>query len=148
MNNKGIPSILKERGKVFCCCIECQYKEDRLLFVCPIAGRSLYVTDKYKKSVIGITMEGDKRWECTYHGLKNPRGIAVYNNRIYVAGCRSHSVVLMNTDGEIIGDIIIEGISFPNKICLSPRADRLLVTQFQGTLIDIERNTVKIYRLD
>ena len=108
----------------------------------------MYVTDKYKKSVIAITMDGDKRWECTYHGLKNPRGIAVYSNRVYVAGCRSHSVVLLNTDGEIIGDIIIEGISFPNKICLSPRADRLLVTQFQGTLIDIERNTVKIYRLD
>ncbi|XP_045171868.2 uncharacterized protein LOC123533941 isoform X2 [Mercenaria mercenaria] len=112
------------------------------------AGRHLYVTDKYKKSVIGITMEGEKRWECSYQGLKNPRGICAVGNRIYVAGCRSHTVVLLSTDGEIIGDVIIEGISFPNKICLSPHADRLLVTQFQGTLIDIERNTVKIYRLD
>ncbi|XP_060586824.1 transcription intermediary factor 1-alpha-like [Ruditapes philippinarum] len=112
------------------------------------AGRHLFVTDKYKKSVIGLTMEGEKRWECSYSGLKNPRGICVVGNRIYVAGCRSHSVVLLSTDGEIIGDVIVEGISFPNKICLSPHNDRLLVTQFQGTLIDIERNTVKIYRLD
>jgi len=56
--------------------------------------------------------------------------------------------MLLTTDGEVVCDVITEGISFPNKICLSPHADRLLVTQFQGTLIDIERNTVKIYRLE
>ncbi|WAR01468.1 TRI45-like protein [Mya arenaria] len=112
------------------------------------AGRNLFVSDKYKKSVIGLTMDGEKRWECSYHGLKNPRGICVVGPRVYVAGCRSHSVVLLSTEGEIVGEVIVEGISFPNKICLSPHADRLLVTQFQGTLIDIERNTVKIFRLD
>ncbi|KAL4223191.1 hypothetical protein ACF0H5_016663 [Mactra antiquata] len=112
------------------------------------SGRNLFVSDKYKKSIICISLDGEKRWECAYQGLKNPRGIAIVGTRIYVAGCRSHSVVLLSTDGEIMGEIIVEGISFPNKICLSPHADRLLVTQFQGTLIDIERNTVKIYRLD
>jgi len=56
--------------------------------------------------------------------------------------------MLLTTDGEVVCDVITEGISFPNKICLSSHADRLLVTQFQGTLIDIERNTVKIYRLE
>lgn len=59
-----------------------------------------------------------------------------------------YSVALLTTDGEIAGEVVVEGVSFPNKICLSPHADRLLVTQFQGTLIDIERNTVKIYRID
>ncbi|KAL3857538.1 hypothetical protein ACJMK2_012193 [Sinanodonta woodiana] len=112
------------------------------------AGRNLYVTDKYRKSVISLTSEGDKRWELNYSMLKNPRGIAVHGNRVFVAGSRSHNILLMTTEGEIIGDIILEGITFPNKICLTSTADRLLVTQYQGTLIDTERNSVKVFRLD
>jgi len=61
-----------------------------VIYIHSFAGRQLFVTDKYKKSVIGLTMDGEKRWEISYHGLKNPRGICVVGARLYVAGCRSH----------------------------------------------------------
>ena len=107
----------------------------------------LYVTDRYKKTVIALTTQGEKLWEIRYDGLKMPKGIALHGNRLFVAGCKSHNILMINTDGEILGDIIVEGVSNPHKIVLAPGSDRLIVTQYAVTLIDVERNTIKVFSL-
>ena len=108
---------------------------------------SMYVTDRYKKTVIAVSTQGEKLWEIRYDGLKQPKGICLHGNRLFVAGCKSHNIIMVNTDGEILGDVIIEGVSNPHKILLAPGSDKLLVTQYAMTLIDVERNTVKVFSL-
>ena len=108
---------------------------------------SMYVTDRYKKTVIAVSTQGEKLWEIRYDGLKQPKGICLHGNRLFVAGCKSHNIIMINTDGEILGDVIIEGVSNPHKILLAPGSDKLLVTQYAMTLIDVERNTVKVFSL-
>lgn len=107
----------------------------------------MYVTDRYKKTVIAITTQGEKLWEIRYDGLKMPKGIALHGNRLFVAGNRSHNILMVNTDGEIMGDVIVDGVSNPHKIVLKPGARQILVTQYNMTLIDVERNTIKIFSL-
>lgn len=110
-------------------------------------GSNLFVTDRYKKSVLSLTLKGEKRWEIRYHHLKGPRGVAVHGTRLFVAGNRSHNVLEMSTEGQIIGAIIIDGISNPHKLCVSPGGDRVLVTQQHMTLSKVEKNTVKIFKI-
>lgn len=110
--------------------------------------RNIYVTDRYRKSISCITALGEKRWEIRYDNLKVPRGIAVYGSKVFVAGCRSHTIVQLNIDGDILGDIISEGISYPTKIVVHPNGENILVTQHQATLIDVEKNMVKIFSLN
>ena len=107
----------------------------------------MYVTDRYKKTVIAVSTQGDKLWEIRYDGLKQPKGICLHGNRLFVAGCKSHNIIMINTDGEILGDVIVEGVSNPHKLLLAPGSDKLLVTQYAMTLIDVERNTVKVFSL-
>lgn len=110
-------------------------------------GSNLFVTDRYKKSVLSLTLKGEKRWEIRYHHLKGPRGVAVHGTRLFVAGNRSHNVLEMSTEGQIMGAIIIDGISNPHKLCVSPGGDRVLVTQQHMTLSKVEKNTVKIFKI-
>lgn len=112
------------------------------------ATKNIYVTDRYRKSISCLTSLGEKRWEIRYDNLKGPRGIAVYGSKVFVAGCRSHTVVQLNIDGDILGDVISEGISYPTKIVVHPNGENMLVTQQQSSLIDIEKNMVKIYSLN
>ncbi|KAK3592638.1 hypothetical protein CHS0354_034714 [Potamilus streckersoni] len=107
----------------------------------------MYVTDRYKKSVTALTTLGDKLWEVKYDGLKMPKGIALHGTRLFVAGCKSHNVMMISTDGQIMGEVVVEGVSNPHKLVLSPGSDKLLVTQYAMTLIDVEKNTVKIFSL-
>ena len=107
----------------------------------------MYVTDRYKKTVIAITTQGEKLWEIRYDGLKIPKGITLHGNRLFVAGNKSHNVLALSTDGEILGDVITEGVASPHKLVLMPGSDRLLVTQYNMTLIDTERNTVKVFHV-
>lgn len=107
----------------------------------------LYVTDRYKKTIIALTTQGEKLWEVRYDGLKLPKGIALHGNRLLVAGNKSHNVLMLTTDGEILGSVIVGEVSNPNKIAFSPRSDRLLVSQYSMTLIAGERNTVKVFTL-
>ncbi|XP_062584819.1 E3 ubiquitin/ISG15 ligase TRIM25-like [Saccostrea cucullata] len=110
-------------------------------------GKNLYVTDKYKKSVISLTTKGEKRWEVRYHHLKGARGVVVHGTRVFVAGNRSHNILEMSTEGEVIGAIVIDGVNNPHKLCVSPGGDRLLVTQHHLTLPKVEKNIVKIFKL-
>lgn len=112
------------------------------------ATKNIYVTDRYRKSISCITALGEKRWEIRYDNLKVPRGIAVYGSKVFVAGCRSHTVVQLNIDGDILGDIVSEGISYPTKVVVHPNGENILVTQHQSTLIDVEKNMVKIFSLN
>lgn len=107
----------------------------------------MYVTDRYKKTVIALTTQGEKLWEIRYDGLKMPKGIALHGNRLFVAGNKSHNILMINTEGEIMGDVIVEGVNNPHKIVLTPNSDRLLVSQYNMTLIDVERNTIKVFTL-
>ncbi|XP_060586864.1 E3 ubiquitin-protein ligase TRIM56-like [Ruditapes philippinarum] len=107
----------------------------------------MYVTDRYKKTVIALTTQGEKLWEIRYDGLKLPKGIALHGNRLFVAGNKSHNILMVNTEGEIMGDVIVEGVNNPHKIVLTPNSDKLLVSQYNMTLIDVERNTVKVFSL-
>ncbi|WAR01467.1 TRI13-like protein [Mya arenaria] len=107
----------------------------------------MYVTDRYKKTVIALTTQGEKLWEVRYDGLKMPKGITLHGNRLFVAGNKSHNVIAINTDGEILGDVIADGVSNPHKLVLVPGSDRLLVTQYNMTLIDVERNTIKVFAI-
>jgi DNA-binding beta-propeller fold protein YncE len=110
------------------------------------SGKNLYVTDKYRRSVIAITSSGEKRWEFQDEDtLKNPKGIAVLGTRVYVAGNKSHNVLLMTTDGDVIGNIISDGISYPHKISLHSDGDYLMVTQYQSSLVDVEKNMIKVF---
>lgn len=110
-------------------------------------GCNLFVSDKYKKSVISLTVKGEKRWEVRYHHLKGPRGVAVFGTRLFVAGNRSHNILEMSTEGEVIGAIVIDGISNPHKLAVSPGGERILVTQQHMTLSKAEKNIVKIFRI-
>ena len=110
-------------------------------------AKCMYVTDRYKKTVIALTTHGEKLWEIRYDGLKFPKGIALHGNRLFIAGNKSHNILMVNTEGEIMGDVIVEGLSNPHKIVLTPRSDKLLVSQYNMTLIDVERNTVKLFSL-
>lgn len=107
----------------------------------------MYVTDRYKKTVLAITTQGEKLWEIRYDGLKLPKGIALHGNRLFVAGNKSHNILMATTDGEIMGDVIVDGVSNPQKIVLTPGSDKLLVSQYNMTLIDVERNTIKVFSL-
>jgi len=64
-----------------------------------------------------------------------------------VAGNKSHNILMLTTDGEIIGSVIVDDVSNPNKITLAPGADRMFVSQYSVTLIDGERNLVKVFTL-
>lgn len=110
-------------------------------------GHNLFVTDKYKKSVISMTTKGEKRWEVKYHHLKGPRGVAVHGTRLFVAGNRSHNIMEISTEGEINGAIVIDGVNNPHALCVSPGGDRLLVTQYHLTLSKTEKNMVKIFKV-
>ena len=112
------------------------------------ATKNIYVTDRYRKSISCITALGEKRWAIRYDNLKVPRGIAVYGSKVFVAGCHSHTVVQLNIDGDILGDIVSEGISYPTKVVVHPNGENILVTQHQSTLIDVEKNMVKIFSLN
>ncbi|XP_061166535.1 tripartite motif-containing protein 55-like [Saccostrea echinata] len=132
--------------------IICKDQEDHDLFSFPDyiamdkSAKNLFVTDKYKGSVIAVTTSGEKRWEFRDEGLlKNPKGIAVLGTRVYVAGCKSHNVLLMTTDGDVIGNMISDGISNPHKIALHSDGDHLMVTQYQSTLVDVEKNMIKVF---
>lgn len=107
----------------------------------------MYITDRYKKTVIALTTQGEKLWEIRYDGLKMPKGIALHGNRLFVAGNKSHNILMVNTEGEIMGDVIVDGVSNPHKIVLTPSSDKLLVSQYNMTLIDVERNTIKVFTL-
>lgn len=108
---------------------------------------NMYVTDRYKKTVVALTTQGEKLWEIRYDGLKLPKGIALHGNRLFVAGNRSHNVLVVNMDGEVLGDVVIDDLANPNKIALSPGSDKLFVSQYSMTLIDVERNTIKVFTL-
>lgn len=71
------------------------------------AAGCLYVTDRYKKTVVALTTQGEKLWEVRYDGLKLPKGIALHGNRLFVAGNKSHNVLMITTDGEIMGNVIV-----------------------------------------
>ncbi|CAG2225037.1 TRIM56 [Mytilus edulis] len=110
-------------------------------------GETLYVTDRYKKSVISVTVRGEKRWELKPHSLKAPRGITVHGTRVYIAGSRSHNICAITTMGEMLGDVIKQNLSSPHKVCLNSQGDTMLVTQHAVTLIPVEKNTVKLFKL-
>ncbi|XP_063396374.1 uncharacterized protein LOC134680979 [Mytilus trossulus] len=110
-------------------------------------GETLYVTDRYKKSVISVTVRGEKRWELKPHSLKAPRGITVHGTRVYIAGSRSHNICAITTMGEMLGDVIKQNLSSPHKVCLNSQGDTMLVTQHAITLIPVEKNTVKLFKL-
>jgi hypothetical protein len=75
-------------------------------------GETLYVTDRYKKSVISVTVRGEKRWEAKHHAMKAPRGITSHGTRVYIAGSRSHNILAMSTIGEVLHLYLIVYNSF------------------------------------
>lgn len=110
-------------------------------------GETLYVTDRYKKSVISVTVRGEKRWEAKHHAMKAPRGITSHGTRVYIAASRSHNILAMSTIGEVLGDLIKQNLSSPHAICLNQTGDTMLVTQHAVTLIPVEKNTIKLFKL-
>ena len=47
----------------------------------------------------------------------------------------------------MIGAIVIDGISNPHKLAVSPGGERILVTQQHMTLSKAEKNILKIFRI-
>jgi len=48
---------------------------------------------------------------------------------VCVAGNKFHTVLMLTTDGDIIGGVIVDDVSNSNKIVLVPGVDRMVVSQ-------------------
>ena len=79
--------------------------------------------------------------------MKAPRGITSHGTRVYIAGSRSHNILAMSTIGEVLGDLIKQNLSSPHAICVNQTGDTMLVTQHAVTLIPVEKNTIKLFKL-
>ena len=62
-----------------------------------------YVTDRYSKTDIAMTTQSEKLWQSKI---------------MYVAGNKSHNMLMLTTEDEITGSVIVDDVSNSNKIAL------------------------------
>lgn len=90
--------------------------------------KNFYVIDKYKKFVIVVLISGNKRWEFyDEYLLKIFKGIVVLGICVYVVGCKFYNVLLMMMDGDVIGNVISDGIFNLYKIVFYFDGDYFMV---------------------
>ena len=102
----------------------------------------VYVTDDCNNKVIGITMNGDFRFQHSESYLQLPVGIAADNHGcVYVCGNGSCDIHQMSRDGQRIR-LLSDGLPHPRAIAFDPYAERFLVTS-DGSY----KSTVQVYSL-
>jgi hypothetical protein len=102
----------------------------------------VYVSDECNNTIIGITTNGEIRFNHKHSYLKLPVGIAADNHGcIYVCGNGSCDIHQMTRDGQRIR-LLTDGLPHPRAIAFDPYGDRFLVTS-DGSY----KSTVQVYTM-
>lgn len=102
----------------------------------------VYVSDECNNTIIGVTMNGELRFQHSHPYLKLPVGIAADNHGcIYVCGNGSCDIHQLSRDGQRIR-LLADGLTHPRAIAFDPYGDRFLVTS-DGSY----KSTVQLYNL-
>lgn len=110
----------------------------------------IFVTDqKYPDpELFCMSYDGDIKWRFIHPDLSFPSGIVTCNGHIYVASWDKGSVLRIGYNGAYEGAGIQRGIQYPWKLTVSPRHDKLLLSQYKNTLSFEARRLVRFFFLD
>lgn len=110
----------------------------------------IFVTDqKYPEpELFCMSYDGDIKWRLIHQDLGFPSGLVICNGYIYTASWDKGSVLRISYDGSFDGTDIQRGIQFPWKLTVTPRHDKLLLSQHKNTLSSEARRIVRFFFLN
>lgn len=114
------------------------------------AERIVVSRDGYpNRSIICMNITGLKLWTFTHEEIRLPRGIAFCGNKILVAVFDHKTIIQLNgKDGRYDGVVVQDScLQWPCKLCLSPKGDKMLLTQSHHKMMIKDKKKILVFRL-
>ena len=101
-------------------------------------GRTIYVADPPRNVIVAFNREGEV--DETIHlpeAARQPVGVSVITNLIYVLGSQQHRVETFSPNGRQRGEVRWDGIDCPSAFAYDAVRRRLLVANPRGTTVGV-----------
>lgn len=123
---------------------------DNLMYIAvdPNGERIVVTRNGYpNRPVVCLSKNGQKVWSYTHEELRLPRGVAFLGFSVLVVSWDQQKVIQLNRDGQLEGVVLQQGVQWPWKLSISPKGDKLMLTQCYYRLPFKDKNCVKIFKI-
>jgi len=103
-------------------------------------SKSIYVADPPRNVIVELNREGEINSTIQLPAeFRDPTGIAVVHNQIYVLGGQEHRVGIFSPAGRLRGEMRWDGIAFPTAFAYDAPRNRFVVVNPRWALIQVMR---------
>lgn len=123
---------------------------DNLMYIAvdPNGERIVVTRNGYpNRPVVCLTKNGQKVWSYTHEELRLPRGVAFLGQNVLIVSWDQQKVIQLNREGHLEGVVLQQGVQWPWKLAISPKGDKLMLTQCYYRLPFKDKNCVKVYKV-
>lgn len=114
------------------------------------AERIVVSRDGYpNRSIICMNTAGLRLWTFTHEEIRLPRGIVFCGTKVLVAASDQKTIVQLNgKSGKYEGVVYYDNaLQWPWKLCISPKGDKMLVSQKHSKMVARDKNKILVLGL-